>query len=299
MAWLNYHHLYYFRIIAQEGSIAKASQKLRLGQPTLSTQLKQLEDALGQSLFDRKRRKLYLTEAGKTALKYAEEVFRLGDEMIEALRDRVGSSKPHVQIGALDGVPKGVILDLIFKLRQTGNCTISILEGKGEELFRELIAHRIDLILSNYSPSFIEEKGVVVQSIDKFNVMVYGAPQFQHLKENFPHSLNGQPIIFPTIHSKLRHDLDYYFKMHQIEVEVIAETQDASLQKLMGLAGLGLIPMAERAVQLEVQEKKLIPLGKLDAITEEIWMISASRRIENPITASLSKSFLLTQPVYE
>src|SRR3989338_5357862 len=112
MQSLNYHHLYYFKTIAIEGGIAKAAEKLRLGQPTLSTQLKQLEVMVGKPLFERRNRKMILTEAGKAALDYANEIFRLGDEMLEVLQDKLVANATHLQIGALDSVPKSIILSL-------------------------------------------------------------------------------------------------------------------------------------------------------------------------------------------
>ena len=107
MKWLNYHHLFYFRTIANEGGIARAAVKLRLGQPTLSTQLKHLEDAVGRPLFERKNRSLVLTEAGKIALDYAENIFRAGDELLQVLADGAISGRTDVKIGALDSVPTG------------------------------------------------------------------------------------------------------------------------------------------------------------------------------------------------
>src|SRR3989344_2207258 len=112
MDWLNYHHLYYFRTIAQEGGIARAAAKLRLGQPTLSSQLKRLEDAIGRPLFERRNRQMVLTETGRAALDYANEIFQLGEEMIEVLQDKNLRNETHLQIGALDSVPKSVILSL-------------------------------------------------------------------------------------------------------------------------------------------------------------------------------------------
>ena len=156
--WLNYHHLHYFRVIATEGGIARAAEKLRLGQPTLSTQLRQLEEMVGNPLFERRNRKMVLTEAGRSALDYANEIFRLGDEMLEVLQDRTIGNQTHLQIGALDSVPKSVILALVVAAYQISpSCTVSILEGKGDELFRELYNHKIDLILSNYPPPALEQ----------------------------------------------------------------------------------------------------------------------------------------------
>jgi LysR family transcriptional regulator, transcriptional activator of nhaA len=292
--WLNYHHLYYFWVIATEGSIARASTKLRLGQPTLSTQLRLLEDSLGQVLFDRRNRRLILTEAGKVALQYASEIFRMGSEMVEALHDRAPrGEKTHLQIGALDSVSKHITLRLTEAAYAAGPCTVSILEGRGDELLRELQAHRLDVLLSNFPPSLDERGSLTVRSIGRLPISVYGAPKYRGLIKKFPESLNGQNFVLPTYHSKLRHDLDHYFKTTKTSIVRVAETQDSSLQKLLGASGVGLIPIAETSAAELVRDKSLIRIGRLENVSEDFWLITSARRVENPIAASLSKSFRL------
>ncbi len=289
MAWLNYHHLYYFRAIATEGGIAKAAEKLRLGQPTLSTQLKQLEDMVGRPLFERRNRKMVLTEAGRAALDYANEIFRLGDEMMEVLHDKTPANQTHLQIGALDSVPKSVILSLVLEAYRLGPCTVSILEGKGDELFRELYAHRIDLILSNFPPPALEQKQVFSKSVAKLPVAVYGSARFKALRKAFPQSLSGEPFVLPTAHSKLRHDLNHYFKLKGIHVTPMAETQDTSLQRLLAENGVGLAPLSE----VNGIKENLVRLGRLEGVYEEVWLVSAERKLENPLAAKLMNSFTL------
>lgn len=290
MQWLNYHHLFYFRAIATEGGIARAAEKLHIGQPTLSSQLKQLEDMVGKPLFERRNRKLVLTEAGNAALDYANEIFCLGDEMLEVLKDRTPENLPHLQIGALDSVPKSVILSIVMEANKIAPCAISILEGKGDELFRELRAHKIDLLVSNYPSQALEEAQVFSKSVAKLSVSVYGATKYKNLRQNFPKSLDGKPFVFPTTHSKLRHDLNHYFKLHHIHALPAAETQDTSLQKLLAENGVGLAPFSEVR---GVKEQNLIRLGRLRDVYEEIWLISAQRKLENPIAAKLMNSFSL------
>jgi len=294
MLWLNYHHLYYFRMIATEGGIAKAAEKLRLGQPTLSAQLKQLEAAVGKPLFDRRNRKMILTDTGKAALDYANEIFRLGEEMIEVLQDRTIGNQTHLQVGALDSVPKSVILSLVkeaYKISPT--CTVSILEGKGDELFRELYNHKIDLILSNYPPPALEQRQVFSKSVAKLPVAIFGAPSFQKLKKSFPQSLNGKPFVLPTAHSKLRHDLDHFFKLQDIRIIPAAETQDTSLQILFAKQGIGLAPLSEVSTENLAQAGTLRRIGTLKGVFEEVWLVSAQRKLENPIAAKLIKAFTL------
>jgi len=293
MKWLNYHHLFYFRTIAQEGGIAKAAEKLRLGQPTLSTQLKQLEDSVGRPLFERKNRSLILTEAGKIALDYAENIFRAGDELLQVLEDGAVSGRTDVKIGALDSVPKRLLSSLVRAALKENNVTVSLLEGRGDELFRELFAHQLDLIVSNYPPASLEFGRIYSRSLAKVPVAVFASAKFAGLKKKFPESLNGQPFILPTAHSKLRHDLDHYFKVNGLRIIPIVETQDTSLQKLLGIDGFGLIPLPEFTAKDLVGEKKLVKLGILQDVREEFWLISAARKIENPIAARMMKSFQL------
>jgi LysR family transcriptional activator of nhaA len=293
MEWLNYHHLLYFHAIAREGGIAKAAQKLRLGQPTLSTQLKQLEDRLGTRLFDRSQRRLKLTESGRVALQYAEEIFRLGAEMVEAVQDRLVPDRVHVQIGALDSVPKPLVRKLVEHAFGLGECTVSVLEGKGDELLRELRAARLDLVLSNFPSPPGEVADVYSRAISRAPVIVCAAPRFAGLRRKFPASLGGQPWIMPTTHSKLRHDVDHFLRVNQIPADVRVETQDTSLQRLLGAAGRGLIPIAEPAAQDLIRDGSLVRLGALAGVFEELWLISASRRIENPIAARAMKGFEL------
>jgi LysR family transcriptional activator of nhaA len=200
---------------------------------------------VGKPLFERRNRKLILTEAGKACLDYANEIFRLGDEMLEVLKDRTPEDQPHLQIGALDSVPKSVILSIVMEAHRISPCVVSILEGKGDELFRELRAHKIDLIVSNYPSQILEGTQVFSKSIAKLPVSVYGARKFKDLKRNFPKSLNEKPFVLPTTHSKLRHDLNHYFKLHGIRALPVAETQDTSLQKLLAENGVGIQRLRE------------------------------------------------------
>ena len=290
--WLNYHHLYYFRAIASEGGIAKAAEKLRLGQPTLSTQLKQLEDSLGHELFERRNRSLHLTEAGTVVLNYANEIFRMGDELLQVLEDRSFTSRVHVQIGIIDSVPKTLTRLVVEAALREQNCSVSILEGKSDELFRDLSAHKLDLVVADFAPASTSDQRVYARSLVRLPISVFGNPEkHKHLKKDFPNSLNGQNMVMPTVHTKLRHDLDHYFNGLGVTPRVVAECQDTSVQKLLGVDGVGLIPIPEFAAQELVDEKKLIHLGLIRDVKAEFWLVSAARRIENPIAAKLYKSF--------
>ncbi len=132
-----------------------------------------------------------------------------------------------------------------------------------------------------------------MRPIGKIPISVYGAPKFRGLTKKFPESLSGQNFVLPTYHSKLRHDLEHYFRMARISIVPIAETQDSSLQKLLGTSGVGLIPIADSEASELVRDKSLVKIGKLENVSEEFWLITSARKVENPIAAQLAKSFTL------
>ena len=291
MTWLNYHHLYYFWITANEGSISNASRKLRVGQPTISTQIRTLEESLNQVLFSRKSRGLHLTEAGKVVLDYANQIFSLGNELMEVIKDETFSKRTHIHIGALDGVPKSLIQSVIHSAQRIAPCLITVIEGKGDFLFMELLAHRIDLVVSNFAPTIGNSKQYYSRLLEKIPITIFSTKKFQSLKRKFPKSLQDQPFIMPTLDSKLRHDLNHYFQINKITVDVVIETQDTSIQKLLGNEGMGLVPLPNFAGKDLVKEGKLIKIGSLQGVTEDFWLVSSPRKFSNPIAETLMKDF--------
>jgi LysR family transcriptional activator of nhaA len=291
--WINYHHLNYFRVIALEGSISKAAVKLKIGQPTLSAQLKQFEETIGIQLFERKHKKLILTESGTLALEYANEIFKMGGELLEVLHDRFVPTRPHVQFGALDSVPKHVVLAVAKAALKAGRCTVSLLEGDGEELIREMQLHKIDLVIANYIPNIKDDLKIYSRSISKSPINIYGSKKYISLKKKFPNSLQDAPLILPTSHSKLRRDIENFFQTNRISFDIVAETQDTALQKLMGIDGLGLIPLTQSAAQPHIDENKLFEIGKIPGVYEEVFLLSSGRKIENPISSLIMKHFKL------
>lgn len=289
--WINYHHLFYFKTIAEEGSVSKAAEKLRLGQPTLSAQLKSFEEALGVQLFERQHKKLILTEHGKVALDYSKNIFRMGSEMYEVLHDGMKPFRPTLHVGALDSVPKQIILQLVKEAYRIAPCQITLSEGKSDELIRELTGHRMDLLLTNFLPSGMDAKGLFPKLVTKKNVAFYGAPKYKYLRKGFPKSISGQPLILPTYDSQLRQDLDHWSKVQKIELDIIAESQDIGVKKLMAVEGMGLIPTATHTVSGSVARGELIEIGMLQGVHEQLMLVTAQRKIKNRIAAKLMESF--------
>jgi LysR family transcriptional activator of nhaA len=279
--------------IAELNSISKAAEKLLLGQPTLSAQLKQFEDQLGIQLFDRQHKKLILTEHGKLALEYARNIFKMGGEMYEALHDRIKPAKVNLQLGALDSIPKQVMLQLTQAAIKIGPCTISLIEGKFDELLRDIIAHKVDLAIVNFLPQLEATKGLYHKVLSKKPVSIYGSSKFKGLRKNFPQSIIDQPIVLPTYDSQMRYDLEHWFNVNHVRVDVIAETQDTALKKLMAVNDMAMIPAASHTVTRQVYEGDLIEIGQLQTVFEELYLVSAHRKITNPIASALMKDFIL------
>ncbi|MBI1823345.1 MAG: LysR family transcriptional regulator [Nitrospirae bacterium] len=289
--WINYHHLYYFKAIAEEGSVSKAAAKLRLGQPTLSSQLKRFEEILGIRLFERKHKRLVISEQGKIALEYARNIFKMGNEMIEVLNDRFHPARVNVQVGALDSIAKLVLLRLAKTAYKIGSCHISLMEGKTEELTRDLLAHRLDLFVTDFIPTGEETKSLIHRLVVKRPTSIFGAPEFKLLRKNFPKSLSGKQFIFPTFDSRLRHSVEQWFRLNSLSTDIVAETQDISLRNLMAIEGLGLIPSARFNVERHVKTGALIEIGSLQGVNEELYLVAAQRQIANPIASHLMREF--------
>ena len=288
--WVNYHHLYCFYVIAKEGSLTQASEKLGIGQSALSIQMKQFEDQLGFSLFERAHKKLFPNEQGKLVFSYAKEIFRLGNEMVESLYDRPTSTRPHLQIGALDTIPKHFTIELVSQALAAHSCSISVVEGKTTDLLKDLTEHRLDLVIMNSFPQ--NQPGQIrVKQIAKTPLWVVGGKKFMSLIKNFPQSLEGQPMIVPTAESHVRHEFQNYCVQQEIHPDYQIEAQDLMVQKLLALKELGVTVVPEFAVREYLDHKQLFKIGKVEGVYEEIFLVSASRKIENPIARALMRGF--------
>lgn len=293
MSWFNYHHLYYFHVIAREGSIAKASRILRIGQSALSIQLKTFEASLGVKLFERKAQKLRLTHVGKMVFSYATSIFKMGDEMVEAVQENKATTKIKVDIGVLDSVPKSVTHQLVVAALKLGDCFVSVVEGGGPELLQSLKQHKLHLVLTNSHAPLAPESDLLSRQIGEFPVVICAAPKFEKLKKSFPQSISGQPFILPTSHSKLRSDLEFFFKMNEVTPRILGESQESELDKRMALSGHAIIAISKHSVIEELGSGQLVSLGVLKSIKEQVWLTGIKRHIDNPIAATLLKDFFV------
>lgn len=289
---LNYHHLNYFRVIAIAGGIAAASKVLRISQSALSTQLRSFEAFFGHELFYRRNRTMMLTDFGKIILGYANEIFRLGSEMIEVANDGITMSRPHVHIGVAHGVPKRQAIGLVRKAFDAGECSLTITEDNADSLMRELLEHRVDLVLSSSAARPAGPSHVYSLLLERARVVFCGAKSLKLPKEALPYALHKKPLILPSIRQRLRHELDLYFKASQVQVNIVAETDDTALQKGMAQAGMGIIAVPEPAVRHFISRGTLLNFGYADHIYSESWLHAASRRVENPVASKIMRRAL-------
>ncbi len=291
--WINYQQLRYFKTIAEAGSIIGAAKLLGLGQPTLSIQLKQLEETIGVILFDRFHKKLLLTNEGKLVLNYANQIFSLGDELISILDNQYELPKRHFQIGVLDTIPKHTTQRAIEIIQTISPCSISIIEGSGEQLSHELLVGELSLVITNYIPS--PKKGVEIyhKKISQQQVVIVGTEKYINLKKNFPKNLNNLPFILPTHPNKLRTEIDNFFNGHKIKYDLIAETQDMSLQKLLAIHGSGLMIAPEIAIEEHLLSGELNIIGILENIEESFYLLFTEKSIKNSVIQNFITNFKL------
>jgi LysR family transcriptional activator of nhaA len=287
--WVNYHHLYCFYSIARFGSITLAAKSLGIGQSALSIQMQQFESQLGFVLFERSHRKIAVNERGRIVMSYAKEIFRIGGEMVHTLHDRTISDQVHLQIGALDSVPKHLTVQLVQMAANQGGA-ITVVEGKPKDLIKNLAEHRLDLVVSNFQPRSNAGK-IYTKCIARLPLWIVGSSKFVRLRKDFPKSLGGQPFVVPTTDSSIRHEFENFCVKNHLSVNSFVETQDIMVQKLLAVQHLGLSIMPEFAVKDFLRRKELHLIGKLPNIFEEIFLIAARRKIENPTATYLMRHF--------
>jgi LysR family transcriptional activator of nhaA len=286
MQWMNLHHLKYFLVIAEEGSLSAASRKLLVGQPALSAQLKQFEEWLGAELFHRQGKKLVITSTGEYVLKYARAIKNLEDELISNLNHAEDLSQKVLIIGVQESVPKSVLSRGICAVRKVRPVHLKIIEGTGEELFEHLIDGKVDIFIGNFRP-MSATKEILYCSLGKEPVSVWSSKDHHRLRKNFPHSLEAAPFILPGFQNQLRHDFEKFMLQSGIGFEVSIEAQDTALQKELSAAGEGLVLLGDESAALWNAAGRLIKIGELPTIKEEYWLGMAKKKIDNDYMKSI------------
>jgi LysR family transcriptional activator of nhaA len=291
MNWLNYHHLLYFWVVASEGSVTAACERLHLAQPTISSQLKKLEKSLGRKLLERAGRGLVLTETGKLVFEYADEIFSLGQELTDVIAGQQPDRPLRFAVGVPDVLPKLItfrILEPVINMPEP--VRLVCVEGAFEDLLVDMAAHRLDLVLSDSPAHPSTNIRVFNHSLGQCAVSVLGTPQqARRLRKRFPDSLHGEKVLLPTRNTVLRRSLDQWFDSKGIHPAIAAEFQDSALTKTFGQAGLGAF-FAPSAIEDEIcRQFKVQVAGRLEGVTECFYAVSPERRIKHPAVEELTK----------
>lgn len=292
MSSLNFNHLHYFYVVAREGSVVRAGEVLDLTQPTISGQLRKLERSLGVRLFRRAGRNLVLTEAGRLAYGYAEEMFGLAREMEAALAGRVSGGPLHLRVGLVDAMPKMMAHRLLSPaLELPEGVRVTCREGKLEQLLADLATHNLDAVLSDAPAQPPLKVRVYNHLLGESTVGVFGLAELAvRWGEGFPGSLDGAPFLLPTEGTALRFTLDDWFRRADLRPRVVAELEDGALVKAFGAEGMGLF-CAPSAVRREVERQYRVRcLGTLPGARERFYAITAERRLVHPAVVALSRT---------
>lgn len=292
MEWLNYHHLLYFWAVAREGSVTRASEQLHLAQPTVSGQLKALEEALGEKLFERSGRRLVLTDVGRVVFRYADEIFSLGRELQDTLKGRPTGRPIRFTVGVADAVPKLVAYRLLLPaLSLPEPVHVVCRDGKPERLLAELSVHALDLVLSDAPVGAEVKVKAYSHLLGETPVAFFGTEALAAAHHRgFPRSLDGAPVLLPTEGSSLRRSLDQWFDTEGLRPRVAGEIEDRALLKVFGQAGVGLFP-APVAIEAEVRAQFGVKLvGRVDAVKERFYALSAERKLKHPAVVAISRA---------
>jgi LysR family transcriptional activator of nhaA len=289
MEWINYHHLLYFWLVAREGSLASASAELRLAQSTVSKQIHLLEDRLGHKLFSKHGRRLALTESGRIVFRYADEIFGIGREMLDTLRDRPAGRPLRLTVGIADVVPKLIterVLSSVLNLPEPVRLVCK--EGKSDRLLADLALHELDVILTDAPASPSVKVHAFNHLLGESEIAFFGRPDLaKKYRTGFPSSLQGAPVLLPTENTVLRLSIEQWLDAQGIRPNIVGEFEDSALLNVFGLQGVGLFP-AHLVIAKEIcAQYKVRMVGKVPDIRERLYAVTVERRIKHPAVLSI------------
>lgn len=286
--WLNYHHLLYFWTVAREGSVTRASEKLHLAQPTISGQLRKLEESLGEKLYTRVGRDLVLTDVGKTVYRYADEIFSIGRELLDAVRERPTGRTLRLIVGLPQVLPKLIAFSLLQPvLKMDEKVQLVCREGSMSDLLAQLATHELDVVFADSPASPLVSIRAFNHFLGECGIGVFGT---RALCEQYADGLDGAPFVLPSEGTLMRRSVDQWIAENDFHPEIVGEMEDTALMKVFAEAGIGFIPapMAiqnQIAIQFNLQCYMVIPNA-----VERFYAITVQRRLQHPAVVAISES---------
>lgn len=291
MADLNYKHLRYFWMVAKTGSIARASEQLHLTPQSISGQLTEFEEKLGVELFRRSGRNRELTDAGRRLLTYAEEIFIIGDELLDAVRDQKTNKTLQFRVGISDAVSKSIAYRLVEPALKHGDLVRLVCrEGRLASLLADLSIHRLDMIIADRPmPANLNVRGYS-HLLGESALSVFGTARLANeLATGFPASLENTPFLLPGEDAAIRPKLIQWFEQNNLRPQIIGEFDDSALMKAFGQAGVGVFVSQSAIAEHVCEQYKVIEIGRIDSVVDQLFAITTERRLTHPSIVAISK----------
>ncbi len=288
---LNFRHLYFFWVVAKEGGVTRAATRLGLAVQTISTQLLQLEQSIGKSLFMQQGRNLVLTEAGRLALAYADQIFLLGEQMQEALSE-ADSARTRLTVGISDSLPKLTAFRLLETTMKLPNpVRLVCYEDQFDALLADLALHKLDVVLTDRAVRSGTTLRVFSHMLFESGTIVVGAAALAGTyAEGFPRSLDRAPFLLPTRNNALRGRIDEWFEMQDVRPDVVGEFEDNALLNTFGRRGAGLF-FAPAALEADLREQfGALVVGQVPQVREQVYAVSNERKIKHPAVEAILSS---------
>lgn len=284
----NYKHLYYFWVVAKEGGISRAADKLDMAVQTVSAQVRELERSLGYALLKPAGRGLVLTDAGHAAMQQADLIFQLGESLPARVKDAVSAPTVRLAVGICDGLPKLVVHRLLQPVIAEPNLRLICNEGQLDELLGDLALHRLDVVLSDRPAPRNPNIKLYSHALGSSAIAWYGTKALvAAAKKGFPSSLTDVPVLLPTAHTALRDRLDQWFEQRGMRPKVMGEFADSALLKTFGAGGLGVFPAAEWVHDDLLAHYAVQRLGTCEGVTEHFFAIGTEKKVHHPLVQRL------------
>ena len=289
--WLNFHHLRYFWTVARKGGVRKAADELHVSQPSISAQLRLLEDSLGEKLFKRSGRNLVLTEMGQLVLTYADEIFSAGRELMSAVKQRPGGRLLRLNVGMTDSISKLMGFEFLKPvIRFSEPVHVVCRMAAIEVLVNQLQAHRLDIVLADGPASSSLKAKTFNHRLGRSGVTFCAVPAIaKKLRRNFPQSLNGATALLPTENMGIRAVLETWFDTKGIHPRLLGEYEDSALMVFCATAGRGFTVVPTVVAREVLKHWGLRVIANVDECGTEFYAITAERRVKNPAALAITE----------
>lgn len=289
----NYKHLYYFWVVAKEGGISRAADKLDMAVQTVSAQVRELERSLGYALLKPAGRGLVLTDAGQAAMQQADLIFQLGESLPARVRDAASTPTIRLAVGICDALPKLVVHRLLLPVISEPTLRLLCHERELDDLLGDLALHRLDVVLSDRPAPGNPNIKLYSHPMGSSTIAWYGTPAMvQAAQSNFPQSLEQVPMLLPTAHTAVRARLDQWFEQRGIRPRVVGEFEDGALLKTFGASGMGVFPAAQWVHDDLLAHYAVQCLGPCEGVTEHFFAIGTEKKVQHPLVQRLLQQVL-------